>query len=286
MVDGLLRDLAPGQTIAFMELTNNNDQKTRLSREMYQRIESSMIKAGDKLGFKLIERNDLKLIIDEWKLGMSGLASGDEGARRLLGADLIVKGKISLENSKVLIRLKSIRLKDGQILSTSEGCGPMKPEYKSWNIPIDSKKTVSIKPRPLQDNTSIISTSEDESLRIWTDKQRYRVGENIAFYFQVSRPMYVTIIDVTPSGEAMKIFPNNFSPDNYCQPGKTYRMPPNDASFNFEITEPVGIDRIKAIGSAERTRRLENINVRGIKLTNELLKVSETRALLTIEIVH
>ncbi len=217
---------------------------------------------------------------------MSGLTRGDEGARRLLGADLIVKGKISLENSKVLIRLKSIRLADGQILSTSEGCSPMKPEYKSWNIPIQSEKTAAVKPPPVQESTSVISTSEDESLRLWTDKQRYRIGENIAFYFQVSRPMYVTLIDVTPSGEAITIFPNDFLPDNFCQPGKIYRMPPKDAPFNFEITEPAGLDRIKAIGSEERTRRLRNINVRGIKLTNELVKYSETRALLTIEIVH
>ncbi len=43
------------------------------------------------------------LILEEWKLDMAGLVQGDAGARRLLGADLLLTGGVGQEPKQASI---------------------------------------------------------------------------------------------------------------------------------------------------------------------------------------
>jgi len=73
----LLKDVPNGQTVAFVGLTESNDKKTKLSNELFYRIEPKLIDLGKQYGVKFIERHDLKLILDEWKLNMTGIVRTD-----------------------------------------------------------------------------------------------------------------------------------------------------------------------------------------------------------------
>jgi len=58
------------------------------------------VEKGRVLGF--VERKDLKLIFDEWALDSFG-DTGDVGARTLLGADLIITGKVRIDGEVTVI---------------------------------------------------------------------------------------------------------------------------------------------------------------------------------------
>ncbi len=53
--------------------------KTKLANEIRRRIEPVVINRGMALGFRFLERRDLMLILEEWKLDMAGLVQGDAG---------------------------------------------------------------------------------------------------------------------------------------------------------------------------------------------------------------
>lgn len=91
--------------------------------------------------------------------------------------------------------------------------------------------------------------SADGQLRIWTQSDRYRIGEKVKIFFEVSTPMYVRIMNISSSGEINELFPNEFQRDNLLRPGTNYQIPPENDPFTLDVTGPSGTDRIIAFAS-------------------------------------
>ena len=88
-------------------------------------------------------------------------------------------------------------------------------------------------------------------LKVWTDKEQAAIGDEIAVFFTVSKPMFVRIVTVNSAGQMATLFPNPHQNDNYVLPGKTYRIPPSNGPFKLTVSAPVGVDKIRAVASTK-----------------------------------
>ncbi len=91
---------------------------------------------------------------------------------------------------------------------------------------------------------------ETGELRIWTDKNHYRVGDEMIVSFTVNKPMYVRVVVINSQGEVSTLFPNVYQSDNYCRSGVVYRIPPHGSDFNLTIGGPGGTDKLRAVASS------------------------------------
>ena len=273
----LLKNVEKGRVLGFVDLSGSGGESSKLSDAIFQKIEPIIVREGIRKNLLFIERKDLKLIFDEWALDSFG-DTGDVGARTLLGADLIITGKVRLDGDLVHCSLKLIELDNGNILAVAEGYAKAQPHYYDWEK-IEIKNNVDSREDVTND-----SISSDNKLHLWTDKNRYRPGDTIEIFFEVTEPLYVQIIDVTPDGEVTIIYPNVFQQDNFCSPGKVYRVPPENGDFALEVTPPAGIDRLKAIASSSPIAQELVSGTRGIQFTKKIVDSGMTRAQLSFEI--
>ncbi len=91
--------------------------------------------------------------------------------------------------------------------------------------------------------------SQTGSIKLWTDKTEYQIGDSMQVNFSVDEPMYVRIVDINAQGEVATLFPNAYQSDNYCVPGKVYSIPSPGAGFSLDIGGPAGTDKLRAVAS-------------------------------------
>lgn len=90
------------------------------------------------------------------------------------------------------------------------------------------------------------------NIKVWTDKDLFRIGEPVIFYLRADRDCYITLLDQGTSGALRVIFPNPYQRDNFIHAGKTYAVPDPAAGFEIRVDGPPGIERVKAIASLNR----------------------------------
>ncbi len=90
---------------------------------------------------------------------------------------------------------------------------------------------------------------ETGSISLSTEKPQYHIGEQLGINFSVDEPMYVRIAVINSQGEVSTLFPNPYQSDNYCKPGKKYKIPSTGSDFTLDISGPVGTDKIRAVAS-------------------------------------
>lgn len=105
--------------------------------------------------------------------------------------------------------------------------------------------------KPIASPVSVATQSPGEELRVkvWTDKESYRVGERMQVSFQATHDCWVTLIDINPSGAATVVFPNAFHRDNAVRAGKVYVIPDESMAFDFTLEPPAGVEIVRAVAS-------------------------------------
>jgi hypothetical protein len=88
------------------------------------------------------------------------------------------------------------------------------------------------------------------SVRIWTDRTAYRLGDPVRVYFRVTRNAYVYIFDTEPDGVTHQILPNFYDQENYVRGGITYSIP--DASYELRVTGPAGWETLRIVAVEQR----------------------------------
>lgn len=94
-----------------------------------------------------------------------------------------------------------------------------------------------------------VEAVEKSGVRVWTERgcgSTYEIGESLTIKVRSERSGYLTLFDLTPSGEVQILFPNRYQQDNYVQGGKTYEVPRPGDPFRLRIGLPRGIDYILA----------------------------------------
>lgn len=94
-------------------------------------------------------------------------------------------------------------------------------------------------------------TQQNFQMQIRVDKSVYRIGEKIVITMQASRDCYLSLWDTSTQGEVTRIFPNQYASDNFLRGGVAYRIPDQADQFDFEITGPAGIERVRGVCTTE-----------------------------------
>ncbi|NIT77847.1 MAG: DUF4384 domain-containing protein, partial [Thermoplasmata archaeon] len=57
-------------------------------------------------------------------------------------------------------------------------------------------------------------------MNVWVDKSVYYVGEYVTIHYSVNQPAYIYMVNIDASGTVRRIFPNDYSLDNYVDAGE------------------------------------------------------------------
>ena len=99
------------------------------------------------------------------------------------------------------------------------------------------------------------------SLKLSIGKNTYVVGEKIVISVYTTQNCYLTLYDISTIGEVTQIFPNQYATDNFIQAGYTYPIPDQKDNFDFEVTGPGGMERVRAVCTIENVNLVENRKV-------------------------
>jgi len=91
-------------------------------------------------------------------------------------------------------------------------------------------------------------------VKVWTDKNRFQIGEPVTFYLSADRDCYVTLLDQGTSGTLRILFPNPYHRDNFIHAGKTYTVPEPEAGYEVRVSGPPGVERLKAIAFLNKSQ--------------------------------
>lgn len=86
------------------------------------------------------------------------------------------------------------------------------------------------------------------TVRVWVDKPVYSVGETVRISFELSKPAYVYIWDITPDGKVTQIFPNQYEPQNFFQAG-VHTIPSPGRGYQFRVQPPTGTEWIQIMAT-------------------------------------
>ncbi len=90
-------------------------------------------------------------------------------------------------------------------------------------------------------------TPEPLMIEVQVDKPVYRIGEFIVLTVRSNQDCYLALYDISTEGEVSQIFPNKYANDNLIRGGRLYRIPTETDNFDYEITGPPGIERVRAV---------------------------------------
>lgn len=92
--------------------------------------------------------------------------------------------------------------------------------------------------------SAVADTEIDVAL--WTNKTAYRPRDLVRIHAAVSKPCYLTLIDVDDDGKAIVLFPNELEPDNLVLPSGLLIVPGRSAGYQLRFDKS-GTERIVAI---------------------------------------
>lgn len=102
----------------------------------------------------------------------------------------------------------------------------------------------------------VVNPKPSFSVQVSLDKggatPSYQVGENITISVTVSESSYVYLFNVKSNGDIVQILPNQLDQEgrnNYLRAGETKQFPPRGAGYEFQITGPLGLDKVIAVAS-------------------------------------
>jgi len=96
------------------------------------------------------------------------------------------------------------------------------------------------------------------SVEVGVEKTQYTIGEKIIISVRAAQDCYLTLYDISTIGEVTQIFPNEFAIDNLIQGGHIYPIPDKDDKFDFEITGPGGMERVRGVCTIEDVNLVED----------------------------
>lgn len=195
---------------------------------------------------KVAERQLLDKVMEEQKLGASGLVDAKGAARigKLLGARGIVTGTATDEGEHLEVRMRVVNVETAEVVAAV-----------SETMPRALKTFIS----PLWSEISRIKKQTPSfNVRFWADKgqeatatPRYRIGDTVTLFFEAEEDCYVTIFDFTTSGSIHVLFPNAYMRANNVKGGRTYAVPGAQSGFKIRVSDPPGIEKLKLFAATK-----------------------------------
>ncbi|EJC85652.1 outer membrane protein/peptidoglycan-associated (lipo)protein [Rhizobium leguminosarum bv. trifolii WSM2297] len=80
---------------------------------------------------------------------------------------------------------------------------------------------------------------------------KYAIGEVVGLFIQSSENSYVTVLNVSPNGSVVKLFPNKYQTDALVAAGKRVQVPDPASGARLQVSGPVGQEQIKVFYSSK-----------------------------------
>lgn len=210
--------------------------------------------------FNLVERSKLNEILDEIKLGLSGLLEEETVIEpgSLRGLQGLITGRFFDIGMNVAVFVKLIDVETGTVLADTE-----------INIPKNSiPPTVHIVPENYNDALFIIdelsevdgASTSDLIVKTWTTRGNggvYRDGEELVINFYSNRDCYLKIYHIDVNGNTQLIFPNDYINSNHIRAQRIYKIPDSNNPFTFILGAPYGAEFIKVVASTLQFNDIE-----------------------------
>lgn len=103
----------------------------------------------------------------------------------------------------------------------------------------------------MQSIENLSSNTTSFKVKIWTDQKKYKIGEPLYVHVKSDGDCYLTLIDFGTSGNSYIFYPNRFNPRALVKAGTEVVIPGKNYGFKIKVGGPVGIEKIKAICTAE-----------------------------------
>jgi hypothetical protein len=88
--------------------------------------------------------------------------------------------------------------------------------------------------------------------------EAFKIGEKINIKFKSSNDCYLTLLNIGTSGKLTILFPNSLHQDNFITGGKLYEIPGEEYGFEYQLSGPPGIERLKAIVTTSKVALIES----------------------------
>jgi len=101
--------------------------------------------------------------------------------------------------------------------------------------------------QPKTDQPDLLMLMDEEApltVRVWTDKKRFKKGEHIDIHMRGNKDFHAKIVARFSTGELVQLLPNEFRNEHHFKGGVTYTVPGEGDRFNLEVGPPYGKDRI------------------------------------------
>lgn len=207
-------------------------------------------------GFKIVTRGHLCQVIRENKLWVDDRFDPELHKKlgRFAQADYILAGKVTGLGRQLAMTVRLVESETGQQVWAD-----------TITVPLDEGLKALLERRLVGDGCGGrvqvaaaeppgrpgAGDAEQLSVRIWTDKASYRIGDMIRFGLRVNRDAYVTLVNIGTSGEVAIIYPNRFHPSHFVRGGGDVIVPPPESGFTLTVQAPPGFDQVRAIATAE-----------------------------------
>ena len=98
-------------------------------------------------------------------------------------------------------------------------------------------------------DTALDDPSLPLTVKVWTDKETYRVGEKIKIYLKGNKPFFACVIYRDVAKNNLQLLPNPYRQENYFQGGVIYEIPSGTDKFELEVNPPFGEESIMIYAS-------------------------------------
>lgn len=102
------------------------------------------------------------------------------------------------------------------------------------------------------------------TVKLWTDKKQYQIGEKIKIYLKGNKPFYARIVYHDAAGRLIQLMPNPYRSENYFNGGVIYEIPSGRDRFELEVSPPLGLESITLYASTTQLGELDLIPSQGI----------------------
>ena len=89
--------------------------------------------------------------------------------------------------------------------------------------------------------------TEPFAMEVKVAKNVYMPGEFIVIEVWANEDCYLSLYDISTLGEVTQIFPNRYASDNLIQGGQIYPIPAKNDSFDFEVSGPAGVEKVRGV---------------------------------------
>ena len=102
------------------------------------------------------------------------------------------------------------------------------------------------------------------TVKLWTDKKQYQIGEKVKIYLKGNKPFFARIIYQDAADHLIQLIPNPYRSENYFNGGVIYEIPSGRDRFELEVSPPLGTESITLYASTTQLGKLDLIPSQGI----------------------